>query len=515
MQINKKIDKKGFALVIVLVFIGIFLIMTIGVIGLVSNEISLTKQQIDSTKAFFLSEAGVARAIASVRDAGNDSTVPSNFSLSNVVSIDDADLDNVNINITSSNLGGNMYQITATSTVENSTRSITANLMYNPASQVFDYAYFLNNWGWFFGAGITARGDIRSNGRFDFQSGPTVEGEVYAGQEIGGGDTVRGKAGTQVDGEFIYQHPNSPKVEMPNLQNLSYYESIATSTNSTIIQGGATLVTGIYGDDAGETGNMVLIGTADNPIEVDGAVVIRGDVVIRGVVAGQGTIYSGRNLYIAGNIEYNNGPSTPRPDSDDPSDVNQWVSDNEDRDVVGFAATENIVMGDYTNTGWPYSWSWLTDSYFFQMGSEDVGEDGIPDTDDTGEDDGTFQSSYEDLDGDGVFDDNYNWSDLQTQTDISNFSNLPPGITSYNQIATNEITEINGILYTNHGIVGWGNGIEFNGALVSKDESIAAYNSIDLNYDERLHSRYGFDPNWLIDLNLPVFEGVTVEGWWE
>lgn len=51
-------------------------------------------------------------------------------------------------------------------------------------SQVFDYTYFVNNYGWMDGFGINdliVNGDMRSNGDFSFTNGsPTVNGSVYA-----------------------------------------------------------------------------------------------------------------------------------------------------------------------------------------------------------------------------------------------------------------------------------------------------------------------------------------------
>lgn len=51
-------------------------------------------------------------------------------------------------------------------------------------SQVFDYTYFVNNYGWMYGFGesdLVVNGDMRANGNFDFQGGsPTVNGSVYA-----------------------------------------------------------------------------------------------------------------------------------------------------------------------------------------------------------------------------------------------------------------------------------------------------------------------------------------------
>jgi hypothetical protein len=51
-------------------------------------------------------------------------------------------------------------------------------------SEVFDYAYFVNNFGWMDGFGqndLVVNGDMRSNGNFSFTNGsPTVNGSVYA-----------------------------------------------------------------------------------------------------------------------------------------------------------------------------------------------------------------------------------------------------------------------------------------------------------------------------------------------
>jgi hypothetical protein len=53
-------------------------------------------------------------------------------------------------------------------------------------SKVFDYAYFVNNYGWMDGFQPTwmyVNGDMRANGNFDFLNGsPTVNGSVYASQ---------------------------------------------------------------------------------------------------------------------------------------------------------------------------------------------------------------------------------------------------------------------------------------------------------------------------------------------
>jgi len=304
---------------------------------------------------------------------------------------------------------------------------------------------------------------------------------------------------------------------MPNLNDLSYYEGVAAGT---VVVNSTTLINGVLGDDAGENENIVLIGTAAEPIVINGIVVVTGDVVVSGTVTGQGTIYSGRNIYVPNNITYADGPATEKPaypggGPPDPSVIGTWVTDNKDKDLVGFAATESIILGDYTKS----SNQWIFNNYLYNMGDEDVGEDGIPDTGDTGEGNGIFEPQYEDLDGDGVKDNDYTSTEVATQAAITTFANLPAGFTSYADIVTNPdtytagTTTMEGIFYTNHAMSGRPEGdSSINGSIISKDEAIGI-NSIIMNYDWRIHSDYSSGSNKTID--LPFSKKVDLIRWWQ
>ncbi|MFH1562451.1 MAG: TadE/TadG family type IV pilus assembly protein [Nitrospirota bacterium] len=402
------------------------------------------------------------------------------------------------------------------------TSRVAAISIPHPPSYVFDYVYFVNNWGWFYGSGITANGDIRSNGDFNFRYNPTVGGDVYASGEIEG-------TWKTPQGQSYETYAGVEKLEMPNLQALYYYEQLAFERNSFIKIEDTVVIDKVFGDEQGESGNIILEGSPSNPIEIHGPVVIRGDVIIKGTIQGTGTIYAGRNIYIACDLNYKNAPSSPRPASDNPQVVDQWVEANKDKDIIALAARENVIIGDYTkNSDFGYDGNdpWYANYWLFAMGSEDVGADGIPDTNvkiideehpqgywtDPTEKDGIFQAETEDLDEDNVFDcvhgsykgQNYNWTEVQTQVPITQFDRLPPNTDEFGDIATNQINKIECVIYTNHACAGrLGNGVHFNGAIVSKDEALIYRNTITLNYDERIHSRYRKNPNWLIDLCLP------------
>ncbi|MEW6607440.1 MAG: hypothetical protein AB1414_08305 [bacterium] len=449
-------------------------------------------------------------------------------------------------------------------------------------SDVFDYAYFLNNWGWWaWGGGDVGqvprewvRGDMRSNGRFDFwpvwgfSLAPRVDGHVYANLEIDEHFDIlpyhshlRGVAGTcdhHEEGEIVYpphpepenlpyQHPNAGKGNMPNLQTQQYYRDLSTGTLRAYFPDEVT-INGIYGDGETYKGvpvrSIVLEGKPTKPIELNGAVYVEEDVIIKGYVTGQGTIYAGRNIYIADSIFYKNPPSelddptlagyfpqTTNPNKY-PSDCEKeaWYLANTNKDILAMAARESIILGDYTHS------QWYSDYYgLFDMGSEDVGKDGIPGTSDEGEGDGKFgdqgwgwEKNYEDIDEDNIFDtvhgysqgQNYDWSNVTVTglnskySDALDYSGKEFGNrgshNNYGNFSPYYVSQIDAVCYTQHFMAGRLNNPVSNGALISKDEVMVYSTKFLWNYDYRIHSDYRADPNWPINLRLPPTQGQQV-----
>ncbi|MBL8732119.1 MAG: hypothetical protein JNN13_07095 [Planctomycetes bacterium] len=424
-------------------------------------------------------------------------------------------------------------------------------------SKVFDNSYFINNWGWFYGSNMFCRGNARSNGQFDIAGySPTVTGQptydrlewfgstaslsgyrddnadgladggdggVFAGWDISGAQNLQGNGALAKN-----QHEFQDRIEMPNLSNLTMYEQRATAAGGTISVAGTTLVSGVYGDDAGEKQNLYLIGTAANPIVIDGPVVVRGDLVLAGVIKGQGAIYTGGNAYIPNNLSYANPPATSRPADNSQAATETWLAANKDKDFVAVLARENVVLGDHTNATWrSYVSGWLAHS--MNKSREDAGEDGIPNTrlgkdgtagtedDDVLEDDGLFSveryttldetlglippgltvgdvvpGSGEDIDGDGVYDDTLTLADLDLTAalDPANWGGTITGSVTYGSIASTSMARLDGVFYTNHAFA-WltlpSTAIQMNGALVSRNESIIYGGpSLNFNYDCRL-----------------------------
>jgi len=73
-------------------------------------------------------------------------------------------------------------------------------------SPVFDYAYFVNNYGWMSGSSIVINGDMRANGNMSL-SGSTVNGFVYAAKndEVGANGTVTLSSSPQIKNASAYR----------------------------------------------------------------------------------------------------------------------------------------------------------------------------------------------------------------------------------------------------------------------------------------------------------------------
>lgn len=406
-------------------------------------------------------------------------------------------------------------------TSPNSSIQVTVSTTYKIQSEVarvFDYCYFVNNWGWFYGNNIITYGNCRVNGSFSMGNyRPTIwgkprfndndgfdllnqiddnldgqlntqDGGIYAWNVIDGQPAAAGRpadlyAGLQGE-STMYDMPQLP---MPNLNDLSIYEQKAKETSAYIKIGDQVVCDGILGDNELKQ-NLYLEGTYEQPIQIQGTVVVRGDLIIRGYVTGQGAIYSGRNIYVPQRILYRNSPGERRPSNNSESARENWLVSSAGLDLLGLFARENIVISDYTDPTWRnYVYNWI--QHPSNVSSEDSGIDKIPNTYDAGEGDGVWSvlktlegtiipGTGEDIDGDGKYDGTTQLSDfnLSTTSIYTNHpgwaGNIPAGVTNFSQLASwNETLDAPGIganitdsklfpqvdaaLYTNHFLGGY------------------------------------------------------------
>jgi len=484
-------------------------------------------------------------------------------------------------------------------------------------SGVFDYAYFINHFGWWAGFpsnGAVANGNVRANGHFDLLSGyfrgngnprfNPVTGQVldlggaYAGGYVypTNGSGYQGMVADSVNrhsyGGVDKSKDDRAQIEMPNLNDPAdldndgivdelnpYYIGLANGNfgadmgkvgiddnSNGVLDESEVLVRGTYGDDAGELGNLALIGTDAKPIIIVGTVAVTQNLAIKGTIKGQGSFYVGRNTYIGDQLKYANPPTT-KPifnyGTETPEQylarLDTWRQDNRTRDMVAFMTVNNIVAGNHTQSSWrnyiTNAGGWLVD--YRNNGKEDVGVDGVfgrlddrlnPYQASYKENDGYFTvviadangyqrledlpivggvaqvpggyhivpGTGEDLDGDGKYTGAYSYAtdiNFNTPFNSTNFYNLPSTITNYSGFSSFSTSRMDGVFYTNHSICGWFTDYcVFNGAVIARNEAIVLTGGhVTLNHDDRLTSNYH-------DLNdqhiyLPLIKSFSTISW--
>jgi len=555
---SRRVDERGAAFIIVV----LLSVMSVGLVGAFLatslDKVQAVELQVADTSAYNAAESGLAVAIEQVwqtyRSADPGSRVET------IAALDGRYGEDEKLELTKQALGRSQYSVRVNrinavggdyADVEfvargengKAAHTLVAVVRFGrKPSAVFNHAYFINNYGWLWGAGITANGDVRSNGNFSLRN-PFVNGDVIASEnaELGAAGVVEGSYrikdigwynahyaaqvrptnpsapsedlngnGELDDGEdanengvldtYVYDYgfegttdkqEKQAVIDMPYLGDLQVYRDLAAKKGGTLEQGGAVLVSAVLGDDYGEEANLLAIGTKDQPIEIDGPVVVTNDVVLRGYITGRGTIYAGRNIHVIGDLMYVDPPVWPKPL------VNQAAAKaaNESKDLVGLAAKGSIILGDYTQGGWQSTTRTYQRPSFTQPYVVDP------------TDDANGYVSWYDYDGNPVFDGDYTaydggkkWVDAgHVKTTSRRFFESSFSDAEIKAAAGNQVRHIDAVLYTNHMITGKIGACTINGTLVSRDEALIYSGSIDMNYDIRIRDG-GYE---YIDIYLP------------
>ncbi|MBI3414477.1 MAG: hypothetical protein HY043_04015 [Verrucomicrobia bacterium] len=535
--------ESGSAYVTVVVFASILMITTASLIQLASARFNTSYNRWNWNESYFHAENVIQWAgqqIADVAVGNSTDTALGKYSVAN---------GNISLTYLSSGLTGasafsnawltiendpsgtvNLFRVTASAMVGKKVRTVQAQIRKGAPSYVFDYEYFLNNWGWWWGSTITGQGDNRANWDFDFRFNPTVNGSVVANGNIEQNgvpvDPLSGTVpfvGLASTDPSAYVHSGSPRLLMPNLQDFSYYQQKATAAGSTLYVG-TNLLVSAYRTNA-TTPGLYLVGTPANPIKINGPVVIPGDVVIKGTITGVGTLYVGGSLYIAGDLTYGNSPDFSTPPGTMTA-VNQaaWVQNNlsNSKDLIAFAVRESVFGGAPNSSAWKSAVYDPSGYGLSHVGDESqLGQDGIAGTPDDSiaftHADGTSSAWY-DADGDGVVDHAYSYiNDIQMNAsraaNISGYPTTSGTPDDFNTLSSNNMNRIDGVIYCNHavGMRAANPNLVWNGTVVCRDEAIIFSSTAKFVYDPRIHSRYTGNPNQFVDLGLPTASGATIE----
>lgn len=430
---------------------------------------------------------------------------------------------------------------TGTASGVNRTLQVTAQAGYQPAA-AFQYALFCHN---YLGLNATAQPSIIINGNVGVNGTLNITGQDNFPPQANGNPTldlagnVTSMAGvstalsvvpnagafastsygaTYAGGVYTYVRPDCPLIQMPTLNNPTFYAQSAP-TWSTL--SGGTLPSAIPSTpNTVYNGSLVLDGSS-TMLTLYGTVVVSGDVIIKGTIKGQGMLYVGRNLYIAGNLTYPAGThystrpiysssSTPQTWANAVLQPNgTWFVANKALPCIAFCVAKNIVFGDVSNSNWwtggfSGSGSGISSLLSTTVGTgnepyftmqEDSGADRVWGSGDATENDGnwtvqvdtgsgmlqtqTLSSPYtpthgnvvpgtgEDLDGNGAYTAAYTYNDFLFQDASGNPTSTvanPPyanwSAASYTAFAgansnTTFPAHIDGFLYCNHIIGGY------------------------------------------------------------
>ncbi|MES1227724.1 MAG: hypothetical protein ABUL72_03580 [Armatimonadota bacterium] len=228
--------------------------------------------------------------------------------------------------------------------------------------------------------------------------------------------------------------------------------------------------------------SALLVGTQDHPIRIHGPVTVDGDVALAGYVQGQGTLYSSRNVQIVGSIKYSSPP-------DFRGDIATSDLRNEKKSALGLAARGSVILGDPD----------LIDKTLLSHMMPPFTKNR---TDDAGNVIPAFDATQVD---------SYGIAKYQSLLEQN-----PATAAAFKAAASGDVAQIDAFVYTNNvfaGTAGWGyKGLTINGAVVCKDEAVAAYSTpVTINYDSRIRDRG--DNNPLIDIHLPRGPVVKILGY--
>jgi len=253
-------------------------------------------------------------------------------------------------------------------------RRIVARVRYYlDCSEIFDFAYFGNNFAWHEGA-IRNGGSMGTNGFLQVK-GPFIAGgdryekcisyDLINKRDDGGLFARNFETTTYNDYTDLYPRTAEKRIipfsyPMPSIASTSFYEKFALDEEERCLDDGGKygiyvwvsegtelygqngalertipgggeyikMCDSVYGDDLpgfenktgyyvengkwikGEKESLVITSPdPEHPVKIYGTVVVKENVAIKGIIDGSGAIYTGNNVYVMGGITYHDPPA--------------------------------------------------------------------------------------------------------------------------------------------------------------------------------------------------------------
>lgn len=336
------LNKKGMALLTTLIFVFILVTFAVALLTMTSNDSKLSTLQRESTRAFYLAETGIEKALwylntpVDLGGKGKYNWRPGN-SESDPYPLKEEITPLEYYEIAIKNIGNDLgfdddtdrIEITSVGTVKEGKFSagkrtivVTAKIGISPISNVtYDHAILTDgdmtlNGGISISGTIHSNGDITNNGTLDLVpiDGATASGTSNIDYSESGVDK---QEFPNIDWENfeISARSSEDNIETPFIEG-HYYDdntSVLFNTDALLkgihfIDGDVTIQSNIILDNATifATGTIDVIGSGDvnliNSPEAPLALIAKGDITIGGSVHGEGIIQSSSTITVNGNV---------------------------------------------------------------------------------------------------------------------------------------------------------------------------------------------------------------------
>ena len=144
---------------------------------------------------------------------------------------------------------------------------------------------------------------------------------------------------------------SAPKVSgtYQSITNDSKLPNVATDTRLLPSQDPA-----VGGSGGIVNGNLILVGTKDNPVNLNSQVLVKGDVIVKGYYTGVGSMWATGNIYLPSDLRYRDQPlqdstgAVIKDSNNNPiEDFGNLNSKSSPENLGGMIAGGTIVIGDY------------------------------------------------------------------------------------------------------------------------------------------------------------------------
>ena len=350
MMISKK--RKGFALVFSLVVVLLIILVCTAYFSVATNDLVLANRVADSTRAYYIAEAGLADAFMKLRA---DPSTPASISAS------DLHYPVGPGNLTGSYVAGGpsdgaswpTYNITSTGTYRGARKVLTLQVRMISFSR-WDYVSNSEIWSgiplWWV-TGMVTTGPVFTNGQFNMFGKPVFDGPIgqvnpsinYFHPSSNPQYNPSGVLPLQDDPYFQYGVTlNAPDMHVFSLPSAVLDKIKVEANNQGLLLTGVSYVTLLSNGTMNITNQNKGWYNHNVPIPINTAVYIQngmvganyqyGDVLVQGpFVKGQLTIGSDNNLWIGGSLLYH--------DKTDP-DATVYTGS----DLLGLVAKNNVVI---------------------------------------------------------------------------------------------------------------------------------------------------------------------------